>query len=348
MNAVNYDKITVSELVQELNDEVINTDFFAQRNNEQWSVLQKSLLIHSIMADYPIPPLYVFKKHMEEEKCMLYDGLQRVTAILDFKQDKLKLSKDTPPIDYQFIIKKQTIKGIMDIANKTYSEIENLEHGERFLQSCFLNKKMSIANTVCVDDAVRAEIFKRLNSGTQISATQKRMSSLSKDTNRIIGNIAKLDVFTKYIDMNRTQKRSDEPKRIIIIISMLKSNDAPADFTKKSLDKFASTLKSKTEVLNNMYDDIKKLGENFPDGTHKIKGFKPLHLVPFVLNMDTAKEYSVSISEYAQWIVDLYAESDKLTDEFKNTKNSTSKNDIIKKVDFIRAGIIKYSEEKIS
>ena len=41
-------------------------DLPIQRASGQWSLLQKSLLIHSMLAEYPIPPLYFIKCRTEE------------------------------------------------------------------------------------------------------------------------------------------------------------------------------------------------------------------------------------------------------------------------------------------
>lgn len=55
-------------------------DLPIQRASGQWSLMQKSLLIHSILADFPIPPLYLVKR-TEEENSTVYQALDGETAM---------------------------------------------------------------------------------------------------------------------------------------------------------------------------------------------------------------------------------------------------------------------------
>ena len=57
-----------------------------QRAGSQWTLLQKSLLIHSMLANYPVPAVYLLKSK-DEEKGTIYDCLdakQRLTSVFDF------------------------------------------------------------------------------------------------------------------------------------------------------------------------------------------------------------------------------------------------------------------------
>lgn len=87
-----------------------------QRADHQWSQLQKSLLIHSMLGDYPIPPLY-FVKDKEEGKIVhqTLEGQQRLTSLCEFINGDFKLHASTPPV----IIEGNTI----DLANMTFNEL---------------------------------------------------------------------------------------------------------------------------------------------------------------------------------------------------------------------------------
>ena len=49
-------------------------DLPIQRASGQWSPLQKSLLIHSLLADFPVPPLY-FIKYKGKDDNVTYQAL---------------------------------------------------------------------------------------------------------------------------------------------------------------------------------------------------------------------------------------------------------------------------------
>lgn len=94
-------------------------DLPIQRASNQWSLLQKSLLIHSILSDYPIPPLY-FIKYIEEDGSTSYqalDGKQRCTSIFDFIRGDYQLHASSPSV---------TVDGVTsDLANMYFSDLSD-------------------------------------------------------------------------------------------------------------------------------------------------------------------------------------------------------------------------------
>lgn len=68
----------------------------AVQRNPVWDLSRKSLLIHSMIEGYPIPPFYFARR--TDKKYDALDGLQRSTAIREFLKEEYELTKDTPPI----------------------------------------------------------------------------------------------------------------------------------------------------------------------------------------------------------------------------------------------------------
>mgnify|MGYP000796076836 FL=1 len=94
-------------------------DLPIQRAEGQWNVLQKSLLVHSILADFPIPPLYLIK-YKEEDNSVMYqalDGKQRCTSLFEFIAGHYKLHSSTPEV----IIDGKTI----ELADKEYKDLSD-------------------------------------------------------------------------------------------------------------------------------------------------------------------------------------------------------------------------------
>ncbi len=79
----------LNNLLQIINDEEylkINPSY--QRRN-RWDRKKKSLLIESLIMNVPIPPLFLYEKDYNSYEVM--DGLQRLTTIYEFLNDKFKL-----------------------------------------------------------------------------------------------------------------------------------------------------------------------------------------------------------------------------------------------------------------
>ena len=62
-----------------------------------WDNKRKSLLIHSMLIGYPIPPFYAAKN---ENRYDMLDGKQRTNAISDFINGKFELT-DVPEVEVE-------------------------------------------------------------------------------------------------------------------------------------------------------------------------------------------------------------------------------------------------------
>ena len=143
-----------------------------QRAGSQWNLLQKSMLIHSMLANYPIPQVY-FLKSKNEENVTIYsviDAKQRITSVFDFIDGEYALDDDTPEV---------TVDGTpYDLAGLRYSElsedVQDVLKGYRF-------------NITCIEDATEEEIedvFSRLNDGVGLSTVQKARTVMGTELAR--------------------------------------------------------------------------------------------------------------------------------------------------------------------
>ena len=93
-----------------------------QRPTGQWSPLEKSLLIHSLLIGFPINPIYVVS---ENGKIYTIDGSQRTSTCIDYLNDKFALSKNTP--DIVLISNDEengTIETTYELAGKKFSKLD--------------------------------------------------------------------------------------------------------------------------------------------------------------------------------------------------------------------------------
>lgn len=81
-----YSILHVKRLCEERKELIIDPDF---QRNSVWNPKQKMELIESILMGIPIPVIYLFE--MKDGTKQVVDGRQRITAILDFLNNKFAL-----------------------------------------------------------------------------------------------------------------------------------------------------------------------------------------------------------------------------------------------------------------
>ncbi len=135
--------------------ERINTNRDFQRP-AVWNSSQKQLLIDTILRDYDVPKLYWRKTGSHPDRYDVVDGQQRLRAVWEFLDGKLKLPKDAEPID-----------GV-PIAGCTYT---SLPDDLRIRCDVYALDVVILEDTD--EDEVR-EMFLRLQNGTSLKAQEKR------------------------------------------------------------------------------------------------------------------------------------------------------------------------------
>lgn len=136
-----------------------------QRDNNAWTKRQKTLFIDSIINGYLIPSIYIEsvprRGTNRREHWSVLDGQQRLTAILEFADDKFRLSDDF------IFFADRSIKA----EGMTLSEIRNVYP--------LIARKFDtfIIPTIVVEAETTDEIeemFERLNSSTSLNAAEVR------------------------------------------------------------------------------------------------------------------------------------------------------------------------------
>lgn len=147
----------------------INRDF---QRRSVWTPAARSYLIDTILRQFPIPKIYlrtkidVLTKHSIRE---VVDGQQRILAILDFADDKFKLT---------------TRAG--DYAGMTYSTLS------ADAQEIFLSYPIAVGQLINATDDEVLEVFARLNSyGLPLNAAEKRHARWQGDFKWAVHNASR-------------------------------------------------------------------------------------------------------------------------------------------------------------
>ena len=177
-------KTTLSWTVKNLksmNDNKNTLDFShpIQRQSGQWDgdKLKKSLLIHSMLANYPVPPIYCLKEATggKDYSYSILDGKQRLTTIFDYIDGRYPLDEETPSVTVDDTTHELGGKYFMDLDIECQQEL--------------LRFKFTIYGFEDADDDLIEEIFFRLNNSTPLSKPQKAMPLCGVENAKFIKSI---------------------------------------------------------------------------------------------------------------------------------------------------------------
>ena len=251
------------------NKETLCFDHPIQRQSSQWNNLQQSLLVHSILANFPVPAVYVEKADSNETdekgkpvfKYSVLDGKQRMTTIFSFIDGEYALNEETPAVE---------IEGTRyELANKTFEELD-----EDVKQELLRFKFQIFAFEECDDDMIE-EIFFRLNNSTPLTKPQKSKPLMGTTNARFIDDILKGTFFREKCNFSQLQlRKSDDMCTLLQSMMLLDNKYGYYEYTSISADevmKYSSHIKNNysyeqqiilttaIDYLNQAFDSKEKL-----------------------------------------------------------------------------------------
>lgn len=114
-----------------------------------WNNAKRSKLIESLIINIPIPPVFLYEYDFDKYEIM--DGLQRITAIIDFYNDKFKLSG---------------LEEWRELNGLKYSKLpEKIKEGIGRRQLQFITLLKESAKDEERADTIKRLVFERLNTG---------------------------------------------------------------------------------------------------------------------------------------------------------------------------------------
>ena len=203
---------TFQSICSDIGSGAINFDSYLQRQVGQWSPIQKSKLIDSILRGYPIPPIYGVKA---DKALSIIDGCQRASTVYSFKKDGFSLSSTLTSIEYEEKDSKgKASKVTFDLAKKSYKQLPAV------LQKQIDDFEITVTTLTNPTNQEIIDCFDRLNGGTPLSKAQKNKVFMNYELAQDIANIAKGNVFN-LTSLSKTQVKRDEPQMVIAQSLML-------------------------------------------------------------------------------------------------------------------------------
>lgn len=323
----------------------LRMDHVIQRQSGQWDgdKLKKSLLIHSILANYPIPPLYCLKEPVNDKdySYSVLDGKQRLTTIFDYIDGKYALDEDTPGV----IIDDVTY----GLGNKYFTDLD-IE-----CQQELLRFKFTIYGFEDADDDLIEEIFFRLNNSTPLSKPQKSMALTGVQNAAFIKSILSDKFFSEICKFSTLQRRkSDDMCTLLQSMMLLDNRYYDYEYSSLSVDEvmhYAKYIKNNysEEQKERLYDIIDYLEKAFPE---QEKMLKKINIPMIILAADIAmgKDYNAAKNIYRvgamyfrQWFSYFFNEC---YEEYKQycSSGSTKKEKTLKRIEVMETSLIDYFE----
>lgn len=330
-----------------MNDDKHTLDFChpIQRQSGQWDGdrLKKSLLIHSMLANYPVPPIYCLKETISEKEYSysILDGKQRLTTIFDYIDGRYPLDADTPSVVIDDVS--------YELGGKYFTDLD-LE-----CQQELLRFKFTIYGFEDADDDLIEEIFFRLNNSTPLSKPQKSMALTGVHNATFIKSILSDRFFSEICQFSALQRRkSDDLCALLQAMMLLDNRYMGYEFSSISAEE---TMRYASHIKNNysdaqkerLYDIIDYLEKAFPE---KDKMLKKINIPIVMLVADSAMGgdydsikniYRVGPMYFRQWFSYFFNEC---YEEYKQycSSGSIKKEKTLKRIEIMEASLMDYFE----
>jgi Protein of unknown function DUF262 len=223
---------TIEQLLRRIDQEVLDLAPDFQRQANIWKDDVKSRLIESILIRIPLPAFYIDATN--EDKWLVVDGLQRLSALKQFVSEKrLKLSG----LEY-----------LTNLEDKTYDELEP-RYQRRILETqptvYLIEKGTSIE--------VKYNIFKRINTGgVRLSNQEIRHALNPGQANKFLRKLAVSEEFIQVMNLSESKKKRMDDREFItgFLAFRLTSYKDYQKYTKDTRDAFLSKALSKVNNLS--------------------------------------------------------------------------------------------------
>lgn len=231
---------TLRNIIERLkhNEIDMNTEF--QRHGDLWTPAKMSRLIESILVRFPIPAFYFDSSN--DDKWLIVDGLQRLSAIKRFVVDKkLKLSG----LEY------------LDLKGKTYDELPR--QYKRRIDECPITLFQIMPGT---PKEVKYSIFRRINTGGLILNNQEIRNAMAKQPERDF--LQKLTSNTYLIQSIGDQSRRMADQELVLRFiafynhDFITSKKSISIFLDEALDFISNANDSELLSIENIFNETIK------------------------------------------------------------------------------------------
>lgn len=289
----------VKKMSRMTKNESLNFNYPIQRAGGQWDALQKSLLIHSVAGDYPVPPVLLLAS---DDIDYVLDGKQRILNIMDFVAGVKDAQTGKYPVNaYPLHVETPNVSlpdvdGEFELASKYFDELSEE------IQSEIMGANMSISRLEDATDEEIEELFYRWNNGTPLTKQQKARAKMGVGNATVIDALQKHSFLQENASFTALQRRRSDDEAVVIQAMMLFDEFEIESFVADKILQYASNMRDAdiTEVTSKLKDalDYAKLANtNSPM-------LKKLHLPTLLVVAKKAKDEGLDPIIFEAWVDD--------------------------------------------
>lgn len=257
-----------------------------------WDDKRKSLLIHSMLMGYPIPPFYAAKN----ENCYdMLDGKQRTSAITDFINGKFELT-DVPEVEVE---NEDGSTDMVDINTLHFDELEESLRDE------ITGYSLTVYYFDGITDDEISEMFFRLNNGKPLSAIElTRVKARSMD---LIKEIGQHKLFKSALTEKALARYTNED--IVIKSYAMLHVKEPSMETKfiRPLMMEAEISKDDMDQLTNIYDRIISMHKQTEDRKTAKRLLTRTHLISIIPIIWRSLQDGLSDRQMTEWAAEFFS-----------------------------------------
>lgn len=313
---------TVSN-IEKMHEEkkVLSFDHPIQRKSEMWDSRQKSLLIHSMLANYPVPSIYVLREdsqELDEKKKPVFnyfvmDGKQRLTSVLSYIWGEFPLEDDIPNI---FVDETE-----YEIAGKYFCDLD-----EPVQYEIKRYKFDIIAFEECSNREIE-EIFFRLNNSSPLTKSQVAKAKIGVELAELMNELLASKFFVTGCNFSKAQlKASDDQRCLLQAMMLLDTNNVPdfelKDFSETSILEYSESIRENysDRQSNILKSAIQYLTDAFPE---KNKQLRKISIPMLIYLADAAEDAEIKPRFFRDWW-NYFTEEDELMEVYKTFCSSGS------------------------
>ena len=287
---------TIEQLLRRINEEALDLAPDFQRHANIWKDDAKSRLIESILIRIPLPAFYIDATN--EDKWLVVDGLQRLSALKQFMSDK-KLN--LCGLEY-----------LINLEGKNYNEI-----GRRYQRRIEETQVTVYLIEKGTPPEVKYNIFKRINTGGLPMSPQEIRHALNPGkATKFLAKLATSNEFQKVTNLSDSRKMRMEDREFILgsVAFMLTSYK---NYQSETRDLFLTKALSK---INNMSEsELGAIENNFKKAM--VAAWEIFDRNAFrKVSQKQKKKFPINKALFEVWSVNLSLLSDEQLDILKQHK----------------------------
>lgn len=289
-----------------------------QRKSGMWDEKRKSMLIHSILMNsiFSVPAIYFRKDTIADKKYQysVIDGIQRITTIFDFIDNKFPLT-EIPPVVLDGVLY-DTLSGqfFSDLPQDCQQEIICFKLQIEVFEPEDGDTEEYVNHTI-------EEVFSRLNLEIPLPTAQLCKTKAKTDVAILLKQLLNTKFFTESAFFTKSQLKASDDRRCLLQAMMLFDRKYIAgfefkDFSEKSLREYAKSMKDcyTARQSDTLQSAVEYLTDTFLQQNKQLKKINiPMLMYLADIAVDTG---SIKPMYFRQWF-ERFVSEDPLFEDYK-------------------------------